>query len=131
MDHRGCVLRNALAEAGADVGCADIDEESARAAAAAVKGLGRRGAAIGCDVTAEAEVKAVVTRTVEVLGRLDILFNNAGIADPQALLLHQYQTADWRAVLAVWTWTACSSAHGKQGIQVNVLCPRLLPDQPD
>ena len=43
----------------------------------------------------------MVTRTVVVLGRLDILFNNAGIADPQALLLHQYPTADWRAVLAV------------------------------
>jgi NAD(P)-dependent dehydrogenase (short-subunit alcohol dehydrogenase family) len=25
----------------------------------------------------------------------------SGIADPQALLLHQYPTADWRAVLAV------------------------------
>jgi NAD(P)-dependent dehydrogenase (short-subunit alcohol dehydrogenase family) len=57
--------------------------------------------AIGCDVTVEAEVEAMVTRTVVVLGRLDILFNNAGIADPQALLLHQYPTADWRAVLAV------------------------------
>ena len=31
-----------MAEAGADVACADIDEASARAAAAAVQGLGRR-----------------------------------------------------------------------------------------
>jgi NAD(P)-dependent dehydrogenase (short-subunit alcohol dehydrogenase family) len=90
-----------MAEAGADVACADIDEESAGAAAAVVHGLGRRGAAIGCDVTVEAEVEAMVTHTVEVLGRLDILVNNAGIADPQALLLHEYPTADWRAVLDV------------------------------
>ena len=90
-----------MAESGADVACADIDAESARATAAVVQGLGRRGTAIGCDVTVEAEVEAMVRRTVEVLGRLDILFNNAGIADPQALLLHQYPTADWRAVLAV------------------------------
>jgi NAD(P)-dependent dehydrogenase (short-subunit alcohol dehydrogenase family) len=90
-----------MAEAGADVACADIDEESAKATAAAVQGLGRRSAAIGCDVTVEAEVEAMVTRAVEVLGRLDILFNNAGIADPKALLLHEYPTADWRAVLAV------------------------------
>ena len=90
-----------MAEAGADVACADIDAESARATAAVVQGLGRRGTAIGCDVTVEAEVEAMVRRTVEVLGRLDILFNNAGIADPQALLLHQYPTADWRAVLDV------------------------------
>jgi NAD(P)-dependent dehydrogenase (short-subunit alcohol dehydrogenase family) len=87
--------------AGADVACADIDEESARATAEVVQGLGRRGTAIRCDVTVEAEVEAMVRRTVEALGRLDILFNNAGIADPQALLLHQYPTADWRAVLDV------------------------------
>jgi enoyl-[acyl-carrier-protein] reductase (NADH) len=61
-----------MAEAGADVVCADIDQESARATAAVVQGLGRRGTAIGCDVTAEAEVEAMVRRTVEVLGRLDI-----------------------------------------------------------
>ena len=97
----GRQFSEAMAEAGADVACADIDAESARATAAAVQGLGRRGTAIGCDVTVEAEVEAMVRRTVEVLGRLDILFNNAGIADPQALLLHQYPTADWRAVLKV------------------------------
>jgi NAD(P)-dependent dehydrogenase (short-subunit alcohol dehydrogenase family) len=51
-----------MAEAGADVACADINQESARAAAAVVDGLGRRGLAIGCDVTAEAEVEAMVAR---------------------------------------------------------------------
>jgi NAD(P)-dependent dehydrogenase (short-subunit alcohol dehydrogenase family) len=97
---RWITVSEVMAEAGADVACADIDEGSARATAAVVQGLGRRGTAIGCDVTAETEIEAMVTRTVEVLGRLDILFNNAGIADPQALL-HQYPTADWRAVLNV------------------------------
>ena len=61
-----------MAEAGADVACADIDEESARATAAVVQGLSRHGIAIGCDVTVEAQVEAMVARTVEVLGGLDI-----------------------------------------------------------
>jgi NAD(P)-dependent dehydrogenase (short-subunit alcohol dehydrogenase family) len=59
----GRQFSEAMAEAGADVACADIDEESARATAAVVQGLGRRGTAIGCDVTVEAEVEAMVRRT--------------------------------------------------------------------
>ena len=97
----GRQFSEAMAEAGADVACADIDEESAKTTAAAVEGLGRRGVAIGCDVTAEDQVEAMVTHTVANLGRLDILFNNAGIADPEALPLHEYPTANWRAVLDV------------------------------
>jgi NAD(P)-dependent dehydrogenase (short-subunit alcohol dehydrogenase family) len=90
-----------LAEAGADVACADIDEGSAKAAAAAVGGLGRRGSGLRCDVTAEDEVEAMVRRTVEAFGRLDILFNNAGIADPAPYPLHEYPTQNWRRVLSV------------------------------
>jgi NAD(P)-dependent dehydrogenase (short-subunit alcohol dehydrogenase family) len=97
----GRQFSEAMAAAGADVACADINEESAKATAAAVEGLGRRGLAIGCDVTDEVQVEAMVAGTVAALGRLDILFNNAGIADPQALLLHEYPTANWRAVLDV------------------------------
>lgn len=97
----GRQFSEAMAEAGADVACADIDEESARVTAAAVAGAGRRALAVGCDVTDESQVEAMVARTVQALGRLDILFNNAGIADPEALLLHEYPTKNWRAVLDV------------------------------
>ena len=90
-----------LAEAGADVACADIDEESAKAAAAVVGDLGRRGIGLRCDVTSETEVEAMVRRTVGEFGRLDILFNNAGIADPAPFLLHEYPTENWRRVLSV------------------------------
>jgi NAD(P)-dependent dehydrogenase (short-subunit alcohol dehydrogenase family) len=90
-----------LAEAGADVACADLDQESAKAAAAAVEDLGRRGLGLRCDVTAEAEVESMVRRTVGEFGRLDILFNNAGIADPAPFLLHEYPTRNWRQVLSV------------------------------
>jgi NAD(P)-dependent dehydrogenase (short-subunit alcohol dehydrogenase family) len=121
-----------------------VPEESARATAAAVEGLGRRGIAIGCDVTVEAQVEAMVARTVQVLGRLDILFNNVGIADPQALQLHEYPTANWRAVdmgpggssslFPALTYNAAKGAvinltrelgleYAEQGIQVNALCP--------
>lgn len=97
----GRQFSEAMAEAGADVACADIDEAAAVATASAVKGLGRRAIGLRCDVRSEAEVEAMVARTAGEFGRLDILFNNAGIADPQVLQVHEYPTADWRLVLSV------------------------------
>ncbi|HEU0304918.1 MAG TPA: SDR family NAD(P)-dependent oxidoreductase [Gaiellaceae bacterium] len=93
-----------LAQAGADVVIADIQVESdesgdaARygilAQAAKVQGLvyseqtakeiaelGRRSAAIKCDVTDREQVEATVGRVVEELGSVDILVNNAATLD--------------------------------------------------
>jgi 3-oxoacyl-[acyl-carrier protein] reductase len=93
-----------LARAGADVVIADIQVESdsgedagrygplaqaaraqglvfTEATAQAIQGMGRRAAAIKCDVTDRAEVDATVARTVEEFGSVDILVNNAGTLD--------------------------------------------------
>ena len=94
-----------LARAGADVVIADILVESAaqeeatdaygvlatvartqglvfsEATAQEIQSLGRRSAAIKCDVTDRAQVEAMVARVVEELGRVDILVNNAGTLD--------------------------------------------------
>jgi 3-oxoacyl-[acyl-carrier protein] reductase len=93
-----------LARAGADVVIADIQvesdsgEEAARygplAQAARAQGLvyaettakeistlGRRAAAIRCDVTERAQVDETVARAVEEFGSVDILVNNAGTLD--------------------------------------------------
>jgi 3-oxoacyl-[acyl-carrier protein] reductase len=98
-----------LARAGADVVIADIQVESdagddverygplARAARAQglvfseataqeIQGMGRRAAAIKCDVTDRDQVEATVARVVDELGSLDILVNNAGTLDHVAQL---------------------------------------------
>ncbi len=98
-----------LARAGADVVIADIQVESdagddverygplARAARAQglvfseataqeIQGMGRRAAAIKCDVTDRDQVDATVARVVDELGSLDILVNNAGTLDHVAQL---------------------------------------------
>jgi len=90
-----------MAEAGADVVCADIDEDGLARTAAGVEALGRRAVIVRCDVTDETQVVATVQRGAAELGRLDILFNNAGVADAEQWLLHEYPTDEWRRVLAI------------------------------
>jgi 3-oxoacyl-[acyl-carrier protein] reductase len=93
-----------LGRAGADVVIADIQVESdsgeeaarygpiaqaaraqgfvyAEATAQEICDLGRRAAAIKCDVTDRGQVDEAVRRTVEEFGSVDILVNNAGTLD--------------------------------------------------
>jgi len=93
-----------LARAGADVAIADIlvesevSEETDRwgslatvartqgmvyteSTAEEIRGMGRRALALKCDVTDREQVADVVTRTLEELGSVDILINNAGTLD--------------------------------------------------
>jgi 3-oxoacyl-[acyl-carrier protein] reductase len=51
------------------------------ATASEIQELGRRAAAIKCDVTDPEQVGATVSRVVEELGSVDILVNNAGTLD--------------------------------------------------
>lgn len=94
----GAALCRALVAAGADVLCTDIDGAAASAVAAAARGPGSARAA-RLDVTDAAAVQAAVDGVVERDGRLDLIFNNAGIAwggDTELLTLDQ-----WNAIIDV------------------------------
>ncbi|MFC7405889.1 SDR family NAD(P)-dependent oxidoreductase [Georgenia alba] len=79
-----------FARAGAKVAVADIDRASAQDVVAEVDAGGHAGAAtaVEVDVSDFSQVEAAVQRTVDVFGRLDVIFNNAGIAGGKALLDH-------------------------------------------
>jgi 3-oxoacyl-[acyl-carrier protein] reductase len=102
-----------LARAGADVLIADIQVESettdeeaerygplaqvaraqglvyAEATAREIQALGRRSAAVKCDVADRGQVAATVAHCVEELGSVDILVNNAGTLDHVAQIADQ------------------------------------------
>ncbi|TMV80985.1 SDR family oxidoreductase [Thioclava sp. BHET1] len=60
----------------------------------------KRALVLPCDVTDPETVEAAFTATVARFGRLDFLFNNAGISRP-AGLIDEIPLADWRDTVAV------------------------------
>ncbi|MFH8251146.1 SDR family NAD(P)-dependent oxidoreductase [Microbacterium sp. B2969] len=87
---------------GAKVVIADINLDQAEAAAAAIAAEGFEGsvAAVRVNVSVFAEVEAAVARAVEVFGKLDVIFNNAGIAGGKPLLEHD-PVADYEPIIRV------------------------------
>jgi NAD(P)-dependent dehydrogenase (short-subunit alcohol dehydrogenase family) len=76
----GRAMALALAEAGADVALASRSVSELEETARGIEKLGRRALVVPTDVTVYAEVEALVERATSVLGRLDIMVNNSGIA---------------------------------------------------
>jgi NAD(P)-dependent dehydrogenase (short-subunit alcohol dehydrogenase family) len=79
----GLATARLFAEHGARVLLLDLDEAAAKAAAATL-GSAHRGAR--CDVTDKAQCEAAIALALREFGRIDILFNNAGITSPQRLM---------------------------------------------
>jgi 2-hydroxycyclohexanecarboxyl-CoA dehydrogenase len=74
----GRAVVDALASGGCSVAVADIREDSAREAAAAVAEAGGRAIALTMDVCDAAEVRAAVADAAGLLGPVGVLVNNAG-----------------------------------------------------
>jgi NAD(P)-dependent dehydrogenase (short-subunit alcohol dehydrogenase family) len=73
----GRALAHRFAEEGArGVVVADIDAEGAEAAASAI---GERAVAVGCDVTSDDQVGALIERAEEAFGPVDLFAANAGV----------------------------------------------------
>lgn len=75
---RAAALR--LAAEGATVACADIDLPSAEATVEMIEQVGGKGLALQCDVAEEASMVNAAAEAARLVGRIDILFNNAGVA---------------------------------------------------
>jgi 3-oxoacyl-[acyl-carrier protein] reductase len=68
-----------LAGAGATVVCADVNRAGAQGVADAIRTDGGKASAVACDVTVRDDVEALVLRTVDDHGRVDVMANIAGI----------------------------------------------------
>jgi meso-butanediol dehydrogenase/(S,S)-butanediol dehydrogenase/diacetyl reductase len=75
-----------LAEAGADVVVSDVKLGDAEGVAKEIQAMGRRSFAIKTDVSDRHQVFAMVDQTVEKMGYIDIIVNNAGISMGKAFV---------------------------------------------
>jgi 3-oxoacyl-[acyl-carrier protein] reductase len=76
-----------FAREGANVVCADINENGSRETADKVNAKGSQALAVKADVTKRAEVDALVKRAIDAFGSIQFLFNSAGAAIRRAKFL--------------------------------------------
>ncbi|MBA8879077.1 glucose 1-dehydrogenase [Phyllobacterium myrsinacearum] len=95
----GEAIARGLALEGARLTIADINEADAKGVAKSIADGGGRAIGIGVDVTKRASIKAMIAATVSEFGRLDVMFNNAGIAQVRPFL--DITEDDWHRVMDV------------------------------
>jgi NAD(P)-dependent dehydrogenase (short-subunit alcohol dehydrogenase family) len=96
----GRAIALGLAEAGADVAVAARGEAELESVAKEIDTLGRRAVVVPTDVTDRAQIEAMVTRTVDELGNVSVLVNNAGGTRFKAPLL-ALRPEGWDKVLTL------------------------------
>jgi NAD(P)-dependent dehydrogenase (short-subunit alcohol dehydrogenase family) len=89
----------AFAREGAHVVVADVNLQGARETVAQVEAAGRRGLAVRTDVSDPAQVTAMVEAARSTFGRIDVLFNGAGIIAPTPLL--ETSVEEWDRIMNV------------------------------
>ncbi len=90
----------ALAGAGFTLVLAGRRPDPLEAVAAEIAAQGGAAFAVPCDVAEEPQVAALFATIEETYGRLDLLFNNAGLFSPPGLL-EDVEVARWKAVVDV------------------------------
>jgi NAD(P)-dependent dehydrogenase (short-subunit alcohol dehydrogenase family) len=88
-----------FAREGATVICADRDLASAERTVAIIKEEGGRAEALRADITSAADIDTAVSAAISRHGRIDILQNNVGIAEPGGP--EAIDEASWDRVMAV------------------------------
>lgn len=87
------------AENGAFVVINDINETHAKETLEIIEGMGCQGEVVLFDVTQPNEVKEAIERIIESNGKIDVLFNNAGI--PGVGEIHEIEESLWNKVVDV------------------------------
>jgi NAD(P)-dependent dehydrogenase (short-subunit alcohol dehydrogenase family) len=124
----GAACARTLAARGAIVILADIAVAAARETAAQIVAAGGHAVATRCDVSAEADVAAVVGQAETEFGRLNIVPNNAAAMHSAAALAGELTQTAYRVSKAavVQLTRSVATQYGRQGIRCNAILPGFV-----
>ena len=91
-----CVL---FAKEGAKVVVTDINDKAGEGVVKTIKSNGGEGIFVHCDVTKEDQTRNLIAKAVEKYGRLDVLYNNAGIG--MVKLLPEMTEQEWDRIFNI------------------------------
>ncbi len=97
----GLGMAKALAQAGADIAIWGTNAEKNAAAKAELDATGRRIETMICDVGDEAAVDATFARVVEMFGRVDGCFANAGVSGRGVTTFLEMSSEEWHRVTRI------------------------------
>ncbi len=89
-----------FAQQGASVVAADVSPNGEKTAAD-IADAGGEALFVQVDVADEAQVESMVERATRRFGRLDVLYNNAGIGPPDDAAIHELPTEVWDRVMNI------------------------------
>ena len=96
----GRAISEAMGEAAASVACVDINLETAKETSEKIRNLSADSISIKCDVSQERQVKRMFESITKRFGKVDILFNNAGISGDNVRLL-EISLEEWNRVMRI------------------------------
>lgn len=96
----GSATARRFAQEGAEVVVVDLAEERARALASEISASGQRALPVQADVSVGADAKQMIAATLDAFGRLDVMFNNAGIGGASKTVADM-AVEDWDRVIAI------------------------------
>jgi NAD(P)-dependent dehydrogenase (short-subunit alcohol dehydrogenase family) len=107
----------AFAKEGAKVVVSDISLEDCEKVVKEIKKLGGEAMAVKCDVSKKEEVEEMVRKTIEKWGRIDVLVNNAAIAQFKPFL--EMTEEDWDRTMDINLkgYFLCAQAVAKEMVK--------------
>jgi NAD(P)-dependent dehydrogenase (short-subunit alcohol dehydrogenase family) len=95
----GLATAKRLADLGASIALVDINEPKGKEGAEEIKSLGRKAKFFRCDVTSDSDCKKTTEDVYQEFGKIDILFNNAGVTRRKNIV--ELSEEEWDLVLNV------------------------------